>query len=287
MVKSETAHKDEARGVKAAFSAAALAAFVLLFSACAGRTKSDSLINYTQTAEKQFSEAMDEFDDEDCATAEKLFSEVRKQFPYSRYAVLSELRLADCQFIQGNHAEAAVMYQQFVKMHPTHEEAHYAAYKQGLSYYEMIPGDWKITPPPHERDQAATRDARAAFLYFLKTYARSPWRDRAKELLGEVVDALVRHEIYVAEFYLHHDDRRAAAVRLEGISTGFPESTLVPDAMLLQAVTFMEMDETAQAEKVLKEIIERFPRRYQSLRAKDYLQYLNLKRKSEKRGGNG
>jgi len=29
---------------------------------------------------------MEEFDDEDCVEAEKLFEEVRRQFPYSKYA---------------------------------------------------------------------------------------------------------------------------------------------------------------------------------------------------------
>ncbi len=245
----------------------------------------DSLLDYTQTAERQFEEAMDEFDDEDCVTAETLFQDVRKQFPYSRFAVLSDLRLADCQFIQGNHAEAAIMYQQFVRTHPTHEEAHYAAYRRGLCYQEMIPGDWGVTPPPHERDQSATRDARAAVSQFIARYPRSPWQDRAKEILGDVVDDLVRHEMYVAEFYLHHEDRRAAAVRLEGIRSQFPESSMVPDAMFLQAVTFLELNEFENAERVFKEIIDYFPDHYQSQRAEEYINNLNSRLTGTKRGG--
>src|SRR5512137_1279365 len=124
---------------------------------------------------------MEEFDDEDCVEAEKIFEDVRRQFPYSNYAADSELRLADCKLSQGNNAEAAVAYQQFVKAHPTHQDAHYAAFKRGVAFYEQIPGDWLIMPPPYERDQSATRDARAAFASFLSTYPESEWRERASE----------------------------------------------------------------------------------------------------------
>lgn len=262
-------------------------ALSVLLMSCGGSQDSDSLLDYTRTAELEFQEAMDEFDDEDCTSADEKFQDVRRKFPYSRYAVLSELRIADCQFIQGNHAEAAIAYQQFVRAHPTHEEAHYAAFKRGLSYYEMIPGDWIVTPPPHERDQAATRDARGAFSQFLKNYPGSPWRERASKLLSEVVDALVRHEMYVAEFYLSRDDRRAAAVRLEKVRVSFPESSLVPDAMFLQAITYLEMNDIVQARRVFDEIITHFPDHHQSHRARDYLDHLDRKTRSGKRGGNG
>lgn len=255
--------------------------------ACASQQKTDSLLDYTETAERQYEKAMDEFIDEDCVSADKIFGEVRKAFPYSRFAVLSELRMADCQFIQGNHAEASILYQQFIKAHPTHEEAHYAAFRRGLCYYEMIPGDWVVTPPPHERDQSATRDARGAFSGFLATYPESSWRGRAEELLLEVEDALVRHEIYVAKFYISRDDRNAAAVRLEGIRSLYPESSLIPDAMFMQALTFLEMNELDKARHVLNEITTHYPSHYQSRRAKEYLRYIGGTGAGAKRGNNG
>lgn len=231
----------------------------------------DSMLDYAQSAENAYEHGMDKFEDKDCAAAEKSFSEVRRKFPFSRFAPLAELRIADCQYIQGSFSSAAVSYQQFLKTHPTHEEAHYAAFKRAMSYYELIPGDYGITPPPWERDQASTRDARMAFASFLKTYPKSSHWPKAKKLLGEVEDALVRHEMYVAQFYLSRADRRAAAVRLQGIRTQFPNSSLVPDAMLLQAQTYLEMAQPEKAKVVLEEIVSFFPAHHQSLRARRYL----------------
>jgi outer membrane protein assembly factor BamD len=258
-------------------------AFVVL-SSCIGQKSGDSLLDYSQSAERLFVDAMDEFDDKDCVSAEPKFQEVRRQFPYSRYAVLSELRIADCQFMQDNHAEAAVLYEQFVAAHPTHEEAHYAAFRRGLSFVKMIPKDVFILPASYERDQSATRDARNALNRFLQTYPKSQWRDEAEVLLRDVVDALVRHEIYVAKFYLARDDKVAAAVRLEKVRENFKESTLVPDAMFLQAMTYLELDKIEEATRVLGEIITYYPTHYQSLMAKDYLNHLG---KGRKRGTDG
>lgn len=257
---------------------------LLLLIGCGGSKSDDSLLDYTRSAERLFLAAMDDFDDQDCINAEPKFQEVRRQFPYSRYAVLSELRIADCQFIQDNHAEAAVLYEQFVSTRPTHEDTHYAAYKRGLSFVEMIPSDIFIMPPVHERDQSATRDARMALSKFIQTYPESEWQDEASALLAKVVDALVRHEIYVAEFYLHRGDKVAAAVRLEKVRVNFQESTLVPDAMFMQAMTYLELDKIKEARQVLGEIITYYPSHYQSLRAKDYLTHLD---KTKRRGGDG
>jgi outer membrane protein assembly factor BamD len=264
-----------------------VAVSMLFLFSCKRGKDSDSILNYTASAERKYIEAMDEFYDEDCTSAEKLFQKIRKSYPYSRFAVLAELHMADCQFIQDNFSEAAVQYQQFVKAHPTHEDADYAAYRRGLSFYEMIPKDWVITPPPHERDQASTRDAREAFSSFLKNYPKSTWRERATELLDEVETALVRHEMYVARFYLSREDRLAAAVRLEGIRNDFPGSGLVPDAMLMQAVTFLQMNQVDNARRVFEEIITYFPNHHQSKRAKDYLRHLDLKIRGAKRGSDG
>jgi len=266
-----------------------VAALAVPAASCAAKQAKGGLLDYSRSAKELYETAMVEFDDEDCVEAEKLFEDVRRQFPYSKYAADSELRLADCKLSQGNNAEAAVAYQQFVKAHPTHQDADYAAYKKGVAYYEMIPGDWLIMPPPHERDQSATRDARGAFSSFLKTYpkidradderasVRNDLRERATEFLVEVVDALVRHEMYVAQFYLARDLRKAASVRLEGIWVSFPESSLVPDAMFLQATTFLEMGESGEAKRVFEEIAKRYPGHYQTKRAVDYLRHMEAR----------
>jgi outer membrane protein assembly factor BamD len=259
------------------FTMCFVAALAALGTACAAKQGKKGVLDYSRSAKDLFDNAMEQFDDEDCTEAEKLFEDVRRQFPYSKYAVEAELKIADCKFSDGADAEAAVAYQQFVKAHPTHEAADYAAFKRGMAFVEQIPGDFFIMPPSYERDQSATRDAREAFASFLRTYPDSRFRERASEELVQVVDALVRHEMYVARFYLSRDLRKAASVRLEGIWVSFPESTLVPDAMFLQATTFLEMGEPGEARRIFMEIARHYPEHYQTKRAKDYLRHLEVR----------
>lgn len=287
-------HDDDATHVQGAVSnmnrmwSLNSAIFLFFFSisvlACGGSQTDDTLLDYSKSAERLFLEAMDEFDDQDCVSAEPKFQDVRRKFPYSRYAVSSELRIADCQFIQDNYAEAAILYEQFVATHPTHEDAHYAAYRRGLSFIKQIPKDLFILPASYERDQSATRDARNTLKSFLLTYPKSKWRKEAEKRLREVVDALVMHEMYVAKFYLGKNDKVAAAVRLEKVRENFQESTLVPDAMFLQAMTYLELNKPKDAVRVLGEIITHYPTHYQTKRAKAYLRHLGH---NQQRGSDG
>ncbi len=253
-----------------------IAQFAVTLPACLTQD-TDSLLDYSRSAELLFLEAMDDFDDRDCVSAEPKFQDVRRKFPYSRYAVDASLRIADCQFIQDNHAAAAISYEQFITMHPTHEQADYAAFRRGECFVKQIPSNIFILPASHERDQSAARDARYALSQFIAKYPKSKWQDKASRLLSRVVDALVKHELYVAEFYLDRGDRLAAAVRLEKVRENFKESSIVPDAMFLQAMTYLKLDRNQDAVKVLEEIISFYPSHYQSKRASEYLMMLKRK----------
>src|SRR6478609_5627776 len=57
-------------------------------------------LTYTDDARAAYEEAMSDFRDRDWEGARALFGEVRRLFPYTRFARLAELRLADVDFEQ-------------------------------------------------------------------------------------------------------------------------------------------------------------------------------------------
>ena len=59
------------------------------------------------------------------------FTFVKNRFPFSRYATLAELRIADAFFAQDKFADAADAYKLFIRFHPNHPEVTdgYAAYR--------------------------------------------------------------------------------------------------------------------------------------------------------------
>ena len=247
-------------------------------ASCAGTQRDVSYLDYSEAARIKYEDAVRRFDRERWTEAQNMFNDVKAEYPYSKYAPLAELRIADCAFELGSHAEAAVGYQHFLKLYPTHPEAAYAAFRKGEAYYAQIPSDWFLTPPSWEKDQTATRDARAALGHFLKVFSDSKYVPKAKEMYEEVEAALIRHEMYVASFYLKRDKKKAAAVRLESVERQFPNSPVIPDAMFLKAITFLEMGKEKEAIKTFQQIITMFEKDAQADRARLYLKALAERR---------
>jgi TolA-binding protein len=71
------------------------------------------------------------------------------------------------------------------------------------------------------------------------------------------------------------------------VRTSFPDASLVPDAMFLQARTYLALNRLDAARRVLGEIIQFYPEHHQAKRAKDTLEHLDDKRGDGNRGGDG
>ena len=109
---------------------------------------------YESPAEEDYVVGVEDLKADNFPEAQRLFERVRNKYPYSKYAALSELRLADLRYAQGRFVEAAEAYQMFVKLHPNHPEIDYAAWRAALSRWEDAPSDFFAFPPVHERDLA-------------------------------------------------------------------------------------------------------------------------------------
>jgi len=267
---------------------ALLTALLGVLAACAETQDEDTLVNYSRTARLNYERGMEDFEDEDCADARKLFEHVQSRFPYSRYAALAQLRLADCDYVQDKYSEAAVSYKHFVKTHPAHPDVHYAAFRTGLSYYRMIPHDWFIMPPSWERDQSATRDAVRSFKLFMRNYPKSRHIKWARELLSECERALARHEIYAAEFYRNQGDLKAAAGRLHAAMQRYPDSILAPEALYLLGITYLELQWYTSARYTFETLVSKYPESHQSSRARVYLEtVMGHNTQSLQRGSDG
>ena len=83
--------------------------------------------------EEAFKIAREYYDDENYEQAVQKLGEFKSKFPYSKYATLAELYIANSQFELGNYDAAAVEYLQFIKLHPSHPEVPFAMYRAGES----------------------------------------------------------------------------------------------------------------------------------------------------------
>jgi outer membrane protein assembly factor BamD len=232
---------------------------------------STAALTYGENARRDYDRAMDAYADGDCLTAEPLFQHVVREYGYSRFAALAELRVADCELAQQHYTEAIRRFRSFVRARPTHVHVDYANFQIAVCYYRQIPTDIFLTPPREERDQNPTRSALRVVRRFLRDYTESVHVEEAHRIERECLALLARHELYVAGFYLQRDRPLATIGRLEYMLSEFPGSGLDADALLLLGRTYLHMRQRDDAEIRFDELIERFPESVLVVQAQRYL----------------
>ncbi|BDG10603.1 outer membrane protein assembly factor BamD [Anaeromyxobacter paludicola] len=238
-----------------------LALALLLAAACgSSRVSLTGEVLYGKTAEEDYAAGQAEMKDHNWLEAVKFFEHARTKYPFSKYAALSELAVADVKFEQDAFAEAADAYDAFVKLHPTHEKADYAAFRAAEALYRDAPSGFILFPPTYEKDQAQLQKARQRFQEFLKAWPGSKHRAEAEKLAGDAQNRLAEHEWYVAQFYAKREKWAGAAGRLEGLVRDFPGSGHEVDAYLQLADLYaVRLDDRFRARQALQQLITRHP----------------------------
>jgi len=252
--------------------AAALAA-ALLLAACAhsSHVSFTGELHYGKSAEEDYQAGEDEFKIDHYEYAGKFFEHLRLKYPFSKYAALADLGLADVKFKQGRYLEAADAYQQFTKLHPNHEQADYAAYQVGVSHYKEGPSGFFLLPPAEEKDLTQVREAAKALDEFLKKYPNSKYRPDGEKLLAEARNLLTAHEWYVVEFYRRRDRWPGVAARLEALLKDYPGYPREPEALYDLAEAYLKLGERFRAQQALQQLIVRYPSDPQRPRAEKLL----------------
>ncbi|RYF09425.1 MAG: outer membrane protein assembly factor BamD [Deltaproteobacteria bacterium] len=208
--------------------------------------------------------------------ASRDLTELKTKHPYSRYAALAELRLGDLQARQGHAIEAIEVYRTFLRFHPNHEQAQYAALQIAEGHFAQVPSEWWFLPPAAEKDQASTRAAIAAYDDLLNRWPQASAAPLARQHLDACRRKLADHEMYVAHFYLHHGAYPAAAARAETVLSQFEGLGLDAAALWVAGQARLRDGDTAQAQRHLEALVERFADSPQGTAARPMLESLSV-----------
>ena len=231
-------------------------AILLLAAACA--TVGGEL-QYGKSAEDGYRVGEEELRKHNFPDATRAFEHVKNKYPFSKFAALSELRLADVKFDQDHFVEAAEAYRAFVKLHPTNDQVDYAAFRAGLSHWKQAPSGFFLFPPMEEKDLSDVREAAKATDEFVKKYPDSKYRAEAEKIAARARDLLADHEWYAAQFYAKRDRWAGAAGRLEALVKEYPGSAREPAALLQLAEAYVKLDERFRAQQTLQQFIVKHP----------------------------
>lgn len=249
----------------------------LFLAACGGAQDGGRNLSYADNAREAYELALEDFEDGDCVEAEPAFREVRREYPYSRFAALAELRVADCLMEQGKYVEAIAAYRRFVRGRPAHAEVPYARFKIAEGYFKQIPSDWLLSPPSYELDQGPTQEAVRQLRRFVLDYPDDPRIEDANEMSRQALAMLARHELYVAEYYLGEDRPDAAIMRLTTLLEAYEGSGIEPEAMILLGRVYLDKGDRRLARDTFTQLRERYPRSGYATQASEYLRELGAR----------
>ena len=216
-------------------------------------------ISYGRNAREAYENALLEFRRENCIDAEPAFRRIRREYPYSRFAALAELRVADCKFQLDQFAEAISAYRQFVRFRPSHSQVPYARFRIAESHYEQIPSEWLLSPPTYERDPSAVNEALRQLRRYILDFPDDERVEDANELVKECLKILAEHELYAADFYSDRDAHSAVVMRLQTLLASYDGSGLESEALLMLGQTYLKMNDRAHAREAFQQLVERFP----------------------------
>jgi outer membrane protein assembly factor BamD len=162
-------------------------------------------------------EGVQKMQSKDYGDALKAFRTLKERYPYSKYAILAELKVADAHFLKGQYAEAAVAYEEFVRLHPRNEIIPYILYQIGMCHF--------LSFRATDRDQEETKLAMESFQRLIQAFPQTEHSQRAKKQLLECNKRLAYHEFHIAKFYFGQDKFEAAKVRLDRLTSVYPDAT--------------------------------------------------------------
>jgi outer membrane protein assembly factor BamD len=189
----------------------AVAVALLLLAGCAlfGQEQVE------KPAAELIKEGIKAYDKGNFSDAIKDFEQLKDWYPFSKYATVAELKIADAHYYLDQYAEAVAAYEEFEQLHPRNEAIPYIIYQIGRCYYDQI--------DTIDRDQTSARKALETFRRLIRQFPEDPYAIKAHTHITICLQSLAGHEFYVGKFYLRSKHYQAALERFKAVISDYPD----------------------------------------------------------------
>ena len=168
-----------------------------------------------KSAQELIQDGIDHFEAGNYRRAIESFEQLRDWYPFSRYAILAELKIADAYFNLKEYTDAIFAYEEFEQLHPRNEAIPYVIYRIGRSYFNQI--------DTIDRDQSNARKSLEVYLRLVSQYPNDAYAGMAKSDLVACYQSLSGHQYYVGVYYYKQKKYRAAKARFTAVVEEYPD----------------------------------------------------------------
>ncbi|MFH1222736.1 MAG: outer membrane protein assembly factor BamD [Pseudomonadota bacterium] len=230
------------------FVLTAVTASILFICSCSSIEKiqgADKAETYYLRGEAYLKEGMHE-------QALEKFTLVKNKFPYSKYAVESELKIADTYVAKGDYLESQKLYSVFAEFHPQEPRRDYAIFSSGMSYYKLLPSSV-------DRDLGYGKNAVQEFRTVMESFPNSVYFKDALERYTEVRTRLATKEVYIGDFYRKRDVCDAAIERFKTVLDEYKDLGFDERMYFEIGKCYLKMDKKDDAKYYLDMLIVQYP----------------------------
>lgn len=179
------------------------------------------------------------------------FDEVERQHPYSIWARRAQLMSAYSYYMANDYDLAILAAGRFLTLHPGNENAPYARYLVGLSFYEQI--------ADVRRDQNNTEQALDAFNQIVRLYPDSEYARDARVKIELTLDHLAGKEMEIGRFYQTTGEFFAAIGRFNNVVQEYQTTSHTPEALHRLTEAYLALGVVLEARKSAAVLALNFP----------------------------
>jgi len=201
--------------------------------------------------EVMFKEGEQSFQKGNYEDAIALWKKVKESYQSPELSARAEINIADAYFLNKDYIEAAAAYEDFRKLHPKHERAGYALFRQAISHYKQIHGI--------DTDQTPVKNALVTFQSYLAQYPGGEHTPEVNEKIRDCRDKQLQYEIYVGRFYLKTGKYPAAIARFEAALKAFPELPRCDEALYYLGKAYQDAEQQPKAREAFERLVKEFP----------------------------
>ena len=174
-----------------------------------------SKVKEEKTAKELADQGIHEFNEGNYRYSLEFFEKIKDWYPFSQYAILAELKVADAYYHLKDYEEAVVAYEQFESLHPKNEQVPYVLYQIGICFFEQM--------GTIDRDQTPANKTRQAFQQLTRRYPENEYARQAEEKIKVCIKSLAGHELSVGLFYYKTKCYKAALNRFKDVISNYPD----------------------------------------------------------------
>ncbi|WP_374568013.1 outer membrane protein assembly factor BamD [Nitratireductor sp. ZSWI3] len=225
----------------------------LLLSACNTEKDLDlsTYVEQTDPADVLYNQGLANMNSGRLKEASAKFEAIDRQHPYSEFARKAMIMNTFANYRQAKYEEAINSGKRYVSLYPTSDEAAYAQYLVGLSYFRQIRD---VT-----QDQREARRTLEAMEEVVQRWPESEYVEDAQAKIRFANDQLAGKEMQIGRYYLERREYVAAVRRFRGVVEEYPNTRHVEEALARLTEAYYAMGLVSEAQTAAAVLGHNFP----------------------------